>query len=140
MYGVTLKPAVGTPERLLMLLDWQEDIDPRLRSVLLELSEWTMRVFSKGLVITCLNRSIIENNKVGGKSTSAHLRGRAADIRSRSFKPGQLQLILRHLEKVWGHDFLYVSAHNSGHGPHIHINIRYAHNRGHYGRPQKGVT
>jgi len=122
-----------------MTLDWQDLVDPRLCAVLLALAEWAMRKWNKGIVITCLNRTTLENAKVGGSIYSAHLRGRAADIRSRTFTDEQLRQIVDYLNLVWG-DLLYVKYHNSGSGPHIHINIKYTHRRGRYGRSQSETT
>ena len=139
MYGINLKPKMGTPEYLVMLLDWME-IDGRMRAVLLELAEYTMRKWSIGIVLTCLIRSVEQNTADGGSKYSAHLdgEGRAGELRSRSFTPEQIAVIKDHLETTWGTDFLYVLVHDSGRGPHIHINIRWKHRRGTHSRPQKG--
>ena len=140
MYGISLKPKKGTPKYLVMLLDWMA-IDGRLRGVFLELAEYLMQKYGIGIVLTCLIRSAEENKAVGGSSTSAHRdgEGRAGDLRSRSFTPEQITDIEDHLVQTWGTDFLYVLVHDSGRGPHIHINIRWQHRRGSHQRPQKGT-
>lgn len=136
MYGLSFKPQVGAREHFVMTSDWRDLIDPRICAILLALAEWTMRKWGIGVVITCLNRTTLENVKVGGSIYSAHLRGRAADIRSYTFTDQQIKGIIEYLDTAWG-DFLYVKYHNSGNGPHIHINIRYKHRRGRYGRSQQ---
>ena len=135
MSDVLMKPKVGTPERTVMAVDWQYYVDPRMCAVVLLLAAWTMCQWSIGIVITCLNRTVDENRRLGGYEFSAHLSGRGVDIRSRTFTVTQITQIIEYLETTWG-DFIYVKYHNSGSGHHIHINIRYGYKRGRYGRPR----
>jgi uncharacterized protein YcbK (DUF882 family) len=98
-------------------------IDGRLRALLLELAHYCWRQYNTHLTITCLNRTPEENERVGGIKYSAHLSGRAADIRSGNIKR-YIADIKDHLKGVWG-DAVYVVAHDSGRGHHLHINFKY---------------
>ena len=135
MDGVMFKYAIGTTERLEMMLDWDGAIDPRLCAILLELGDWTMRRWSKSIIITCLNRTDEENVSVGGRPKSSHKEGRGGDLRSRNFMPEQIQEILDHVKETWGSEFVHIVYH----GDHIHLNINYPFKRGDYG-PQKRMS
>lgn len=140
MKSVHFKTENGQEYGQRLVHEFQEDIDNRLKAVLLELGEWTLYCYNKPVVVTCLNRTKEENDKVNGHENSAHLfdpndpllniyPGRAADIRSWAFMKDQIPKIVNHLEKVWGKEFLNVKYHNSGSGDHIHINIKWSYRR-----------
>ena len=107
-------------------------IDPRLRGVLWELDDWSVRTTGKNITITCLNRTEEENERVGGKKRSAHRCGRAADIRSYLFSEIEIERLVAYLYEVWGPEFLHIVHHDSGHGDHIHININRPFHRKNY--------
>ena len=98
-------------------------IDPRLKALLHELSKWVYNnCEGKSLTITCLNRTVEENERVNGYKYSAHLIGRAVDIRSRYFTDDEIKRLIEHLKYSWG-DMVFVKYHDVGFGNHIHINI-----------------
>ena len=127
MYQIYFKSDNGHYYRHRLEREFWYEIDPRLRAVFLELNLWIWLTLGKTLTVTCLNRTREENEKVGGSTYSAHLDRRAGDLRSRKFTADEIQQIEQHLEQVWGKDFLFVLCHNSGTGPHIHVNIRFRH-------------
>lgn len=112
-----------------LVIELNHRIDPRLEGVIRDLAAVTGRVFSKDLTITCLFRSEAENDAVGGYEFSAHLVGRGGDLRSRNFSDEEKKSIDTYLHKVYGKDYLYWKFHNSGHGEHLHLNIRFTHGR-----------
>lgn len=97
-------------------------IDPRLQAFLLWMSYHVDHKYGKNLTLTCLNRTLEENKEVNGAQYSAHLVGRAADIRSWHFTQAQIEEIIKKVNEVWG-DMIYILYHNSGSGDHIHANI-----------------
>lgn len=104
-------------------------IDGRVRAVYLDLSLYTLASFDKRIVMTCLIRTPEENKAAGGYEFSAHLEEdefpcRAGDSRTHNFTDGEIEQIIAYLRRTWG-DFLYVEYHESGTGPHLHINIRH---------------
>lgn len=103
-------------------------IDGRLKAVIYEIGYFCYEKWGIKPVITCLNRTKEENKKVGGVKWSAHLYGRAVDLRTRTMTKQQIDELQKHLESVWG-SFLYVKYHDAGSGNHLHINIRYAYRR-----------
>ena len=111
-----------------MKKEFQHQIDGRLKGILLELDDWAYDMYRIPTVITCLNRSKEENERLGGVPWSAHLFGRGADIRSHHYTEKMIQSIVRHLEETWG-DMIFIKYHDSGSGDHIHINIKYAYRK-----------
>jgi hypothetical protein len=114
-------------------LEFFNKIDGRLRALIYDLDGYVDRTFNKKLIITCLNRTEEENKADKGKPYSAHLFGRAVDIRAKDpvtnrwyFNPEQQEQIKDYLEKTWGKDFISVNIDPHGTAPHIHININYA--------------
>lgn len=112
-----------------LIKEFHHEIDPRLSAILLGLDNWTRVQLGKELTITCLNRTKEENKKVGGVAWSAHLDGRAADIRTWNLTDEDIGRIKRYLSESWGTDFLFFKYHDSGSGKHIHLNINYKHRR-----------
>jgi uncharacterized protein YcbK (DUF882 family) len=100
-------------------------IDLRLQAVLFELATWMARTLSKGLIVTCLLRTVEENKAVNGKPFSSHLDGRASDIRTYLLAKPEIDKVIGHLNAVWGIDFLHTKFHDSGTGFHLHININF---------------
>ena len=100
-------------------------IDLRLQAVLYELATWTARTLSKSVVVTCLLRTPEENEAVNGRPNSSHLDGRAADIRTYLFAKPEIDLIIKHLDEVWGSEFLHTKFHDPGSGFHLHMNINF---------------
>lgn len=117
-----------------LYFEFRDRIDPRLRAVLMELGKWAEWHTGKGIILTCLNRTEDENNAVGGNHFSAHLVGRAADLRSSNFGQAEVQKILNHLTATWPSSQIYAIYHDSGSGPHIHINIRHSQHRKNYAK------
>ena len=107
-----------------LIKEFREYIDKRLQAVLLGLGLYTLAEHRYRTVITCLIRSPKENAKAGGSPHSAHLDGRAADVRVHGLTPAQKSLIASYLRRTWG-DFLYVIVHGKGSNEHLHINIQY---------------
>jgi len=112
--------------------DFTKRLDPLVQTAIKDLNEFTENTFGKSVTITCVNRSVIDNKKVGGSSTSAHLDRpegrRAVDLRSRGLSESEIKRIVEYLKHRWG-GLLYVLVHNAGTGPHIHINLRWDHAR-----------
>ena len=123
-YDIWFKTGSGLDYYAKLKFEFYDQIDVRLRGVLYELDDYMWRTHKARITITCLNRSKEYNKKVGGSPWSAHLFGRAVDLRSKNLNDEMIKDLVKHLEDVWG-DFLYVKVHDAGSGNHIHINIRY---------------
>lgn len=105
--------------------EFRNHIKGSLRALLLELNLWFFNNSGKNLTVTCLYRNSTENQAVGGVPMSAHLTGFAADLRSVGLTDEEIAAILLHVKAVWG-PIVYCIYHNSGSGPHIHLNINRA--------------
>jgi len=109
----------------LHLVNQLPGIHPRLRATLFELDNFCHRNFSRDIMLTCLDRDIIENQAVDGKPTSYHLFRPccAADIRTTTehwFDSGQQAAIKEFFERwlaIREHDRLVIESN------HIHIQI-----------------
>ena len=127
---IQFKQELGASYRIRLEVEFANDIDSRVRAVLLDLNNFTELKFGKSLIITCLNRTEEENRRVGGSPFSAHLDKRAADLRSRIFTEKELDLMVDYLYNTWNKNdrmkgFLYVLVHGNGNSRHIHVNITY---------------
>lgn len=107
-----------------MVLQYRNEIDPKLRAVLLDIDFWLKTIHNVEMVVTCLNRTAEYNSKIGGRPQSAHLDGRAADIRTWNLGGGVVEELIERTQKVWG-DMVHIIQH-VGTGPHIHLNINRA--------------
>lgn len=125
--SVLFKAENGTEYRARLMTEFRYVIDPRLRAILLELAEWVRVKQEADITLTCLNRTITENEQVGGYKFSAHLSGRGADIRTWGFSVKQIEAIMTYLKESWGEEFIFVLYHGSGSSNHLHINIRWKH-------------
>ena len=110
--------------------EFYERLDPRLRSIIMEQARWQWVKFNRALVITCVGRTVEENEAVGGRYNSAHLIRsdapyvRAADVRSRNLDPEMQVKWAKRVSGVWRiRGLLHVVHHNSGSGDHFHMNI-----------------
>lgn len=117
--------------------EWWNRIDPRLRAVFFELSDWVENQFGKMLIITQLNRTEEENKRLGGYEFSAHLYGRGGDFRSHIFTQEEIDAIEKHLDDTWNNvshrpDIVYFKHHSVRTGPHIHINVTWAYHKRSY--------
>ena len=110
-------------------VEFTRTIDKRLKAILLDLADEVQRKFKKNIILTCLNRTEEENQKVNGSPFSAHLYGRGADIRIWHFSQKELDFITNYLYNIWSDDFLYIKIHDAGSGNHIHLNIKYKHRK-----------
>ena len=104
-----------------MVLQYCNEIDPKLRAVLLDIDFWLQRRHGIEVVVTCLNRTPTYNEKIGGRPNSAHLDGRAADIRSFNLPADVLAGLITRVKSIWG-DMVHI-IHHDGTAPHIHINV-----------------
>lgn len=101
-------------------------LDKRLRGILSEAHDWLINKGLPGIMVTCLIRTPEENAaQPGSNPKSSHISGRAADIRTVSYSKESIDALCEHLQDVWGKQFLHVLYHDSGGGPHIHLNINY---------------
>ena len=128
---IQIKKENGPEYQARLRYQWRNKIDPRGRAVMLELADWVWNEFGKILTITCLTRTKEENERLGGYEFSAHLFGRAEDIRSHVFSQEEIEAIEKHLDETWNNvpnqpDFLFVKRHAALTGPHLHINITWA--------------
>lgn len=113
--------------------EFSTGIDPRLQAFLLWLTFWIDHNLNKGLTITCLNRTVEENKQVNGSKYSAHLVGRAADLRTWFFTKDDIAKIIEAVNEYWG-DFIYVLYHDAGSGNHLHVNISYKYHKKDYAK------
>lgn len=113
--------------------EFREEIDPKLRAVLLELDHFTVQQFGINLTIVSLIRTLEEQMKLNpDRPNSSHVidvelrfYGRAGDIRSHIFTVWQSEAVARHIKDTWG-DIVHFKHHDSGSGDHFHININRA--------------
>ena len=98
-------------------------LNQHLRAVLLDLGWYMRHRRDMQVMLTCIYRTPNENKAVNGNPLSAHLDWRAADIRTRDLKVAEVDDMVNHLRALWPLEMLHVIVHNSGAGPHMHINI-----------------
>lgn len=103
-----------------------KDIDPKLRAVLSDTAFYMYHHFGVNLIITSMIRTVAENTAVGGNKKSAHLDGRAVDIRSHTMTKDQITQLKTYMIGVWD-GMVHFLHHDSGAGEHIHININWHH-------------
>lgn len=121
MVAIQYKSENGSEYQRRLIREVTEEIDPRLFGVLILLNLWTWQSLRFLVTVTCANRTAQENKDCNGVPTSAHLDGRAVDIRTRGLDLQQIDKILDYLSMTWGTDFLFAEYHMN----HIHININY---------------
>lgn len=125
----------GLEAALRLRKEFEQDLDPRLRALILEVARWQYEQWGIPLTITCIIRAFGENEAVGGKPKSAHVRregqkfARASDWRNRDLTPDQQQqrrdYVLTYFN--WKVPLLFHCIdHDSGHGEHTHININFS--------------
>lgn len=113
--------------------EFKNEIDPKLRAVLLELDHFTVHQFGINLTITCLVRTPQEQMRLNPRRPkSSHVPdvelrfyGRGSDTRSRVFSSKQIDKINWHIKNTWG-DVIHFKHHDSGSGDHFHINVNRA--------------
>ena len=106
--------------------EFKNEIDPKLRAVLLELDHFTVAQFGTNLTITCLIRTHEEQMIINpNRPNSSHCSARAADLRSSVFIDGEIATIHDHIRQTWG-DMVHFKHHDSGSGDHFHLNINRA--------------
>lgn len=106
--------------------EFDSKIDHRLQYILTGLGSYVRARYGKDLVVTCLLRDAAENAALPGSNPqSAHLRGDAADVRSRDFTTQEVEAIVAHIKKQWGPVVHCIYHTPTGGGPHIHLNINW---------------
>lgn len=103
-----------------------DHLDPRLLAILLASAVWFWREFGKKLTYTCVNRTEAENKLVGGVKYSAHLYGRAVDLRVHNLTEDEIKALIEYIDQNWQKErqWLYILVHGAGHNKHMHINIQ----------------
>jgi hypothetical protein len=125
MTVLAFKAEAGPVYQRRLELEFEQHTDRRLVAIMLELADFMLLTYQRTLTITCLNRSIPENAAVGGGEHSAHLFGRAADIRLHDLPEFLGRAMTAHLKALWADDFLYVLEHGQDDNRHLHLNITY---------------
>ena len=123
MVTVAYKAEDGPTYQCRLESEFANSIDRRLVAIILELADFMLAAYQKTLTITCLVRTTEENAAVGGGQYSAHLHGRAVDIRLHDLEDYQGRVMLGHVKALWAEDFLYALAHGEGSNHHLHLNI-----------------
>lgn len=123
--NVDFKTELGAAAFERLKTEW-EKIDPFLRLVVSDLGDFTFKMFGKKPIITCLFRTPVENTNINGSAVSAHLSGRAADIRATIYSGEELVTIQKYIKHRWG-STVHIITHPHGTGPHIHINTNWVH-------------
>lgn len=102
-----------------------DKIDPRLRAVLLELDRWFKAKFNYEMTITEILRTQTEEEQLNPTvKHSAHLDGRAADIRTKDMPVEVLEAAKIYLLKWWPMPYAQILFNDRGEKfPHIHIGI-----------------
>lgn len=108
--------------------EFNHKIDPLLRGFLFCLSSYTRAMSGICITLTSLVRSPIENEADHGIPLSAHLFGRAGDIRTWAFTTEQIETMVKWVQDNFG-DMVYIVYHNAGSGKHLHVNINRAYAR-----------
>ncbi len=126
---IKFKGEEGIEYKARLEVEFYRIIDKRLKALLLDLADEVERKFKKNIILTCLNRTLEENQKYNGSPFSSHLDGRGADIRIWHFDKKHLDFITNYLYTNWSEDFVYVKVHDAGSGSHIHVNIKYKHRK-----------
>lgn len=132
-YVIKFKRELGKEYEDKLRFQFYDQIDHRLAAIILGLGLFIFRKWRLYLTITCLNRTPAENKAVNGSKYSAHLFGRAVDVRTSDWSQEQIDAIIKYLEETWG-DFIYVKYHDAGTGNHLHINITYRYRRIQFGK------
>ena len=108
--------------------EYHNNLDPRLWAFVWWATLWLFRYCGIKLTITCVNRTKEENDLAGGSKWSAHLVGRAVDIRVHGLTDEELWAFTQKVGEMWG-DLIYCIVHGIGANRHIHVNIRYAYHK-----------
>ena len=106
--------------------EFNERLDPKARAFYLEIEDYVYSKYAVRLVITCIERTVTENEKVGGVKLSAHVKRpgyyvRALDVRAKDLSTQIITDIISHAKRVWG-DMVHILAHG-GTAYHIHMNV-----------------
>ena len=110
--------------------EFNERLDPKARAFYLEIEDYVYSKYAVRLVITCIERTVTENEKVGGVKLSAHVKRpgyyvRAVDVRAKDLSTQIITDIIGHTKRVWG-DAVHILAHE-GTAYHIHMNVNLGH-------------
>ena len=106
-------------------------VDPKLRALLLDLANLCHHFWHRDLVVTCLFRDEAENEAIGGNPNSAHLSGRAADLRVNwiggddGYTDKEIDTLIEYVKGVWGNGY-HIICHGEGANRHIHLNVNLA--------------
>ena len=114
-----------------MAHEFANRLDPRMRAVYLELEHHVLTTYKTPLMVTCIERTILENQQVGGQSRSAHMKDdehyvRAMDLRTKNLSESAIRDIVSRTARIWGPE-VHILRHG-GTADHIHVNVnlRYA--------------
>lgn len=115
--------------------DGYNNLDPRIKGLLLALALWQFLKWGIPLTITCIVRTLQENKDVGGQDNSAHilrpgqLWARAVDLRNHDLTEQQQaerrEFVLSHWNFGQMPAMFHMIDHDSGHGQHTHLNLNY---------------
>lgn len=99
--------------------------DPRLRAVLLELDRWLKAKFNYEMTVTEIWRTQPEESKLNPTVRhSAHIDGRAADIRTKDMPAEVLEGVKVFLLRWWPMPYAQILFNDRGEQfPHIHVGI-----------------
>ncbi len=100
--------------------EFRTKTDHIIRAITWDLAFWLYCNYHITLLITCLCRDKIENNKVGGNPTSRHLETscRAVDYRIRDWPKEAIPAAISYLKDTWG-DLIWVLDEKN----HIHLQL-----------------
>ena len=135
-FNLQPKSENGPAYEMRLFEQFSNSLDPRLRAVMLEVARWSKAKFDKRLIYTCVNRTEAENIDVGGSKNSAHLFGRALDIRVHNLTDDEVNHMVGYINMHWLKDdpWLYVIVHGKGSNRHMHINIKYKYTHGSFAK------
>lgn len=113
-------------------LEFDGALDPLARFAVTDLTEIMFQEFHVDMIVTCVNRSLTENQAVGGVEKSAHIPvngiGRAVDLRSFHLTDYQKKFLVAYVKARWG-SVVHCILHEGGTADHFHLNVNYQYSR-----------
>lgn len=103
-------------------LEWQE-VPSELQAAIAWFDGVAEALGAPPTIVTCVGRTVRENDAAGGVKTSLHLMKRAVDVRNNHYDPAVCDVLAR-TASLLKHKGFEVVTKVHGTGPHFHFGLR----------------